>query len=456
MKDAVHESGWYFAQDFQFIGTSGVGYIGLQPRPDVGSETFIHAVFSSFVNGSISQDANCHDGADGGPGVSCAVDLPGNYSNMYHLRVQNTGGTTWNGTLIDTVTGVETHIGSYTLPTGSLGIQGNQVGFVEWWPFNNGFPATCDSLSQTSVVFGVPTTSTEGAGPGELENAYEVYECAGKQDFKSQRLSDGVEVKVGFKKNQPLSETIFTVPWTVSNVTTSGLSDLSFPITVKTTDSDGKYRMSQSFNFGNLSYGGSLVFQPSSFKTHFNFDYLKAEFHSFVNGTTTDDKNCRAYNHGLWTRCSVLFKGNSSHAYHLTVHNSGGTTWVGTVTDITSERKIHIGSYQLPPGGGGITGFQNGYVKFDTERFQRPTASNCSSMPNMSVVFGKPITSVNSADSSDLGDVRSSTDCAQYGNRKDIDGVELYIHSGNRGDEGKNQDTSQENLSPVQPAQAAA
>ncbi|KAB8217098.1 hypothetical protein BDV33DRAFT_206760 [Aspergillus novoparasiticus] len=394
MKDAIHEEGW------------------IAVTSDVGSETFIHAVFSSFVNGSISQDANCHDGADNGPGVSCAVDLPGNYSNMYHLRVQNTRDTTWNGTLIDTVTGVETHIGSYTLPTGSL--------------------------VKTPVVFGVPTTSTEGAGPGELKNAYEVYDCAGKQDFKLQRLSDGVEVKVGFKKNQPLSETIFTVPWTVSNVTTSGLSDLSFPITVKTTDSDGKYRMSQSFNFGNLSYGGSLVFRPSSFKTHFNFDYLKAEFHSFVNGTTTDDKNCRAYNHGLWTRCSVLFKGNASHPYHLTVHNSGGTTWVGTVTDVTSERKIHIGSYQLPPGGGGITGFQNG------------------SMPNMSVVFGKPITSVSSAGSSDLGDVRSSTDCAQYGNRKDIDGVELYIHSGNRGDEGKDQDTSQETLSPVQPAQAAA
>ncbi|THC88701.1 hypothetical protein EYZ11_011847 [Aspergillus tanneri] len=107
---------------------------------------------------------------------------------MYHLRVQNTRGTTWNGTLINTVTGIETHIGSYTLPTGSLGIQGTQLGFVKWWPFNNGLPATY------------------GVGPGELENAYEVYDCAGKQDFKSQRLSDGVEVKVGFKKSPPLSK----------------------------------------------------------------------------------------------------------------------------------------------------------------------------------------------------------------------------------------------------------
>ncbi|KAA8649361.1 uncharacterized protein ATNIH1004_005262 [Aspergillus tanneri] len=190
IKDAIHEEGWYFAQDFEFIE----------------SETVIHAVFSSFVNGTISQDANCHNGADGGPGVSCAIDLPGNYSNMYHLRVQNTRGTTWNGTLINTVTGIETHIGSYTLPTGSLGIQGTQLGFVKWWPFNNGLPATCESLSQTLVVFGVPTTSTDGVGPGELENAYEVYDCAGKQDFKSQRLSDGVEVKVGFKKSPPLSK----------------------------------------------------------------------------------------------------------------------------------------------------------------------------------------------------------------------------------------------------------
>ncbi|KAB8271154.1 hypothetical protein BDV30DRAFT_228360 [Aspergillus minisclerotigenes] len=176
MKDAIHEEGWYFAQDFQFIGTSGVGYTGLQPRPDVGSETFIHAVFSSFVNGSISQDTNCHDSADDGPGVSCAVDCP--------------------ATTQTCITSERTS-GRIHYQPAHLVSKGPKVGFVEWWPFNNGLPATCDTLSQTSVVFGVPTTSTEGAGPGALKNAYEVYDCAGKQDFKSQRLSDGVEVKVG-------------------------------------------------------------------------------------------------------------------------------------------------------------------------------------------------------------------------------------------------------------------
>ncbi|KAA8649362.1 uncharacterized protein ATNIH1004_005263 [Aspergillus tanneri] len=72
----------------------------------------------------------------------------------------------------------------------------------------------------------------------------------------------------------------------------------------------------------------------------------------------------------------------------------------------------------------------------------------------MFVVFGKPITSVNSAGSSDLGDVQSSSDCAEYGSRKGINGVEVYIHSGNRGDKGKNQDTPQETPGPAQPAQA--
>ncbi|KAJ0151639.1 Uncharacterized protein HZ326_5900 [Fusarium oxysporum f. sp. albedinis] len=37
--------------------------------------------------------------------LKCALDIFGDYSHFYNITVKNTGGTTWRGTLIDTVTG---------------------------------------------------------------------------------------------------------------------------------------------------------------------------------------------------------------------------------------------------------------------------------------------------------------------------------------------------------------
>ncbi|KAF5856628.1 hypothetical protein ETB97_007078 [Aspergillus alliaceus] len=94
------------------------------------------------------------------------------------------------------------------------------------------------------------------------------------------------------------------------------------------------YIFSQFFNFGNLSYGGAIEFRPSSANGKLN--YLQATFHSFVDGATTKDKNCKPANWGQSTRCAVLFRGDFSHTYHMTVRNSAGTTWIGTIIDTTS------------------------------------------------------------------------------------------------------------------------
>ncbi|KAK2601521.1 hypothetical protein QQS21_004906 [Conoideocrella luteorostrata] len=203
MRDSIHQEGWYFAQDFFFGGTPGaLAYIGLQPRRDNTSGPVIHAAFSSFAKGTKANDPNCKDGADGGPGVSCAVDIIGDYTHLHDLKVNNTGGTTWSGTLIDTLTKHETHIGSWTLPAHNTGLKGPWVGFVEWWPFNNpgGKDPACHQLNKTSVLFGIPRTSSSGAGPGNLGDAYEVSKCKGKQNFHSRRVGDSVEVTVGFNK----------------------------------------------------------------------------------------------------------------------------------------------------------------------------------------------------------------------------------------------------------------
>jgi hypothetical protein len=196
--NAPHRTGYFFAQQFGFNGQSDVGYTGLQTRPDSNGRPIIHAVFTSFISGTTTDDANCQSGADGGPGVSCAVEFSAPYAGTFNLEVVNTEGTKWRGAAVDAVTGKRVHIGSYTLPAGTKGIKGAQDGFIEYYPWNDGQNHPCNSLPYTSVVFGVPMTTTIGA-IGSIKNAFEYGDCVGQVGFKTHRtIEDGVEVSVGF------------------------------------------------------------------------------------------------------------------------------------------------------------------------------------------------------------------------------------------------------------------
>ncbi|KIM37695.1 hypothetical protein M413DRAFT_448227 [Hebeloma cylindrosporum] len=190
-----HRSGYYFAQQFNFIGQRDIGYIGLQPRPDSAGKPIIHVAFSSFIQGTTTGDnARCHSGADGGPGVSCSIEFSAPYGNGFKLEVQNPQGTMWVGTVIDTTTGERRQIGSWTLPAGTKGIVGSQMGFVEYYPWNSG-THTCSSLPKTSVVFGIPYSNVAGS----LSDAYEYGDCVGKVGFQAGRTAgQGVQVIVGF------------------------------------------------------------------------------------------------------------------------------------------------------------------------------------------------------------------------------------------------------------------
>jgi len=192
--NAPHQTGYYFAQQFTFGGAGGVGYTGLQPRPDYGGDApIINAVFSSFTDGATTDDPQCHSGADGGPGVSCAVEFNGDYSHIYHLEIRNTGGTTWEGTCVDTVNLSRIHIGSFTLPTDSGPIDpSGQQGFVEYYWFSE-----CSSIPWTSVEFGLPMTSA--GGTGVLLDPYESGGCVGEGNFESHRTEEGnIEISFGF------------------------------------------------------------------------------------------------------------------------------------------------------------------------------------------------------------------------------------------------------------------
>ncbi|KFY07141.1 hypothetical protein V492_07412 [Pseudogymnoascus sp. VKM F-4246] len=194
---AQHASGYYYAQQFSFNGLSDVGYIGLQPRADVNGQSTLHAAFSSFAANTATSDSNCHQGADGGAGVSCAVDFPADYGHNFNVVVENTSGTTWSGKVVDTSSGQETHIGTYTLPSGAGGIKSSQVGFVEYYPWNSG-THQCGDLPKTGVTMFNPTTTTGGAGSGTISKPYEGGDCVGKVAFSTTQGSGKWNINVGF------------------------------------------------------------------------------------------------------------------------------------------------------------------------------------------------------------------------------------------------------------------
>jgi len=188
---APYRSGYYFVQYFILNGQTTGNYIGLQPQDD-GT---VHAVFSTFMDGSTTSDDNCHRGP-GGRGVKCAVDLQGTYSNTYDLDLRNIEGTTsWTGTAIDTVTGISTHIGTFILPSGSGTTLAWHRGLVAYLPST----LPCSELPNTSVVFGVPRTD---AGVGTLNNPYEAGACGSHDSLKFTRTADNeVDISIGFPSN---------------------------------------------------------------------------------------------------------------------------------------------------------------------------------------------------------------------------------------------------------------
>ena len=196
--NAPHESGFYFAQQFNFNGISEVGYTGLQPRPDASGNSIVHGVFSSFQNGTTTTNPNCSNGADGGAGVSCAVEIDGDYSHTYNLVVENTSGTTWQGSLVDTVTGDSTVVGEWTLPTAAGKLVNGQVGFVEYYPWNSETSYSCSSLPKTEATFYNPTSQTQGVSGGMVDEPYEYGNCIGEAGFSTTQVANGWDIVVGF------------------------------------------------------------------------------------------------------------------------------------------------------------------------------------------------------------------------------------------------------------------
>lgn len=93
--------------------------------------------------------------------------------------MKNTGGTTWRGTLIDTVTGKSDVIGEWMLPSSAGKMLNGRVGFFEYYNWSDG-TTNHDCSKQpfsSQVFFGNPTSKTKGASGGKIIFIYEASEC---------------------------------------------------------------------------------------------------------------------------------------------------------------------------------------------------------------------------------------------------------------------------------------
>jgi len=176
-------SGTYVAWQFDFTH-AGVAYTGLQTAPNACGRSRIHGTFSSFVAGTTSTDPQCFDGADGGPGVSCAVDFDGIYGRKYEIVVSRTGADTWTGVAWDSVTNQGVRIGTFTLPSGSGNMRNSQVGFVENWG-----SSTCASVAKIDTTVDRPYSDT-ARRIGNVGAPYEYGNCVGKENYSASSTSD--------------------------------------------------------------------------------------------------------------------------------------------------------------------------------------------------------------------------------------------------------------------------
>lgn len=188
-RGTAHRSGAYFAMQYGFMNQNDGGYTGLQPYPDADGHHRLRGVFSSFIQGSVSTDPNCSNGADGGAGVSCGVEFNTTYGHSYDVTVKRIGENSWKGDILDTSDGTVIHIGTYTLPGGSGQLRTSHAGFVEYYNV-----PSCSEQPRYDVTFGNPRS---GGVQGTSTWVKEYGDCPGAGNLWVGPSRDGVRIARG-------------------------------------------------------------------------------------------------------------------------------------------------------------------------------------------------------------------------------------------------------------------
>jgi hypothetical protein len=205
----------------------------------------------------------------------------------------------------------------------------------------------------------------------------------------------------------PTAYALVGLTWSMTNVPSNGLTDITFPITLDSVDHFEGYYFAQQFQFGaNNSDIGYTGIQPRPDKD--GKSVLHGVFSSFINGTTATDPNCSdGADGGEGVSCLIEWTGTYDATYDFEVMSPGGGVWVGTAVDSITGERIHIGEYTLPEGMGGIMESMTGFVEWYPWNVEIPD-NHCAMLPYQKTTFGTPRTS-------NAGSVGNVTLAYEYG-----------------------------------------
>ncbi|KAJ7816234.1 hypothetical protein B0H14DRAFT_2602837 [Mycena olivaceomarginata] len=116
-------------------------------------------------------------------------------------------------------------------------------------------------------------------------------------------------------------------------------------------------------------------------------------FSSFINGSTTTDENCFPRADGRpGVSCAVEWNGVYGRTYDFEVKYAGRSSlWIRTVVDTVTGQRVHIGSYTVPSGAGGIMDSQLGFVEWYPWNVETPP-NHCAHPRYQHTIFGTPRT----------------------------------------------------------------
>lgn len=187
----------------------------------------------------------------------------------------------------------------------------------------------------------------------------------------------------------PAATALVGSSWSMTNVPSAGLRDITFPITIVEADHISGYYFAQQFAFVNSDIGYTgLQPRPDDASGR---PVLHGVFSSFINGSTTTDENCfDGADNGPGVSCRVEWNGVYGRTYDLEVkYDDCSSLWIGTAVDTVTGQRVHIGSYTVPQGAGGIMDSQVGFVEWYPWNVEIPP-NHCAHLPYQHTIFGAP------------------------------------------------------------------
>ncbi|MFJ9690793.1 DUF3472 domain-containing protein [Kitasatospora sp. NPDC101183] len=160
-------------------------YSGIQPHPNGKAGVR----FSYFGSNATPDNPNCHGDADGGAGVTCAIDdldyAAGRKYTITTRKSESADAVTYTGTIKDLTSGKERTIGSWRLPQDFAGFSPNANAFIEKF---SGI-STCADIPPVNVSYtgvtanGSPVNFHAGTHPATDVPGDGIYTCSGVSQY---------------------------------------------------------------------------------------------------------------------------------------------------------------------------------------------------------------------------------------------------------------------------------